>query len=229
MGYTNCLMVSTMKKLNLFDNISYKYIKDIIDEDDNDFEVEIEDLDCDRIAYCKTRFKFEINIDVSGGCMPMMVDRKFVVEKEYNSSSAYALMMLELQEEDEEEEEEEEEEDEKMRYTAYLIKNEFKMLDGDVIGAKKSINVAGGGEEVDKMMRWGGGLRNGNDYAEVQVIYIDKEMTKPNAVFYQEFGNNPFRKLIGDDVEWVAIGGFKVLNNGKVEDDSDEENEDDEN
>jgi hypothetical protein len=65
--YTNCLMVSQMKELDLFDNISYKYIKDIINNDDDDIEVEIEDLECDRVAWCKTRFTFELNIDVSGG------------------------------------------------------------------------------------------------------------------------------------------------------------------
>ena len=91
-----------MKNLDLFDNISYKYIKDIINNDDDDIEVEIEDLDCDKVAWCKTRFTFKLNIDVSGGSMPIMVDKEFVVEKEYNNSSAYALMMIELNEEEEE-------------------------------------------------------------------------------------------------------------------------------
>jgi hypothetical protein len=103
-------MVSQMKKLDLFDNISYKYIKNIIKYDDNDIEVEIEDLDCDRIAWCKTRFTFKLNIDVSGGSMPIIVEKEYVVEKEYNNSSPYALMMIELYEEEEEEEEEEDEE-----------------------------------------------------------------------------------------------------------------------
>ncbi len=110
MGYTNCLMISQMKELDLFDNISYKYIKDIIDNDDDDMEVEIEDLDCDRECYCKTQFKFII---------PQLYDERFgekyyknatfTVEKEYNNSSPYALMMLDLYEESDEEEEEEEE------------------------------------------------------------------------------------------------------------------------
>ena len=95
-----------MKNLDLFDNISYKYIKDIINNDEDDIEVEIEDLDCDRVAWCKTRFTFELNIDVSGGSMPIMVYKKFVVEKEYNGSSPYALMLCELDKTDDEEEEE---------------------------------------------------------------------------------------------------------------------------
>ena len=98
--YTNCLMISQMKELDLFDNIYYKYIKDIINRDYDDIEVEIEALDCDRVCFCKTRFTFELNINVSGGCMPLMVDRKFVVEQEYNTSSCYALMMNDLQCED---------------------------------------------------------------------------------------------------------------------------------
>ena len=98
-----------MKKLDLFDNISYKYIKDIINDDDYDIEVEIKDFECDRIAYCKTQFTFSI---------PQLIDerfgekyyeyKKFVVENEYNTSSPFALMMCELYEDDEEEEEEEE-------------------------------------------------------------------------------------------------------------------------
>ena len=110
MSYTNCLMIGQMKELDLFDNISYKYIKDIIKHDDDDIEVEIEDLECDRVAWCNTRFTFKLNIDVSGGSMPIIVEKEYVVEKEYNNSSPYALMMIELYEEEEEEEEEEDEE-----------------------------------------------------------------------------------------------------------------------
>tara|TARA_R110000823_G_scaffold36930_9_gene100539 strand:+ start:1441 stop:1770 length:330 start_codon:yes stop_codon:yes gene_type:complete len=109
MGYTNCLMVSQMKELDLFDNISYKYIKNIINNDDEDIEVEIEDLECDRIAYCKTQFIFIIPqlYDERFG-EKYYKDAKFVVKKEYNTSSPYAIMMLELEDEDEDEEEEDE-------------------------------------------------------------------------------------------------------------------------
>ena len=112
MGYTNCLMVSQMKKLDLFDNISYKYIKDIINNDDYDIEVEIEGLDCDRVAWCKTHFTLIIPqlYDERFG-EKYYKDKKFVVEKEYNTSSPYALMMCELVEEEEEEDDEEEDDD----------------------------------------------------------------------------------------------------------------------
>jgi len=107
MVYTNCLMVSQMKELNLFDNISYKYIKNIINHDDDDIEVEIEDLDCDRIAWCRTRFTFEISQGKMYSWDTEDTYKKFVVEKEYNGSSPYALMMCQLDTDDEEEEEEE--------------------------------------------------------------------------------------------------------------------------
>ena len=80
----------------------------------------------------------------------------------------------------------------------------------------KRINVAGGG------------LGNGNAYAEIQVIYEDKDMCEIKAVFYEEFGNNHYRKIIGDDIEWGEDDNFKVLNHGKYVDSSDEEEEDEE-
>ena len=99
-------MIETMKKLDLFDNISYKYIKDIINDDDDCIDVEIEDVECDRITYCKTRFKFQIDLGSGNGVL------KVTTEKEYNTSSPFALMMCELEEDEEEEEEGEEDEEE---------------------------------------------------------------------------------------------------------------------
>ena len=102
-----------MKELDLFDDIEYKYIKNIIKHDDDDIRVEIEDVDCDGLGWCKTRFTFELNIDVSSDFMPkrVMVDKEFVVEKEYNGSSIFALTLRNLDDGEEEEEEEEDEED----------------------------------------------------------------------------------------------------------------------
>jgi hypothetical protein len=104
MGYINFLFVSSMKKLDLFDNISYKYIKDIINNDDDEIDIEIKDLDCDRFGYCKTQFTFSIPqlIDERFG-EKYYEDAKFVVEKEYYGSSPFALMMINLYENDEEE------------------------------------------------------------------------------------------------------------------------------
>jgi hypothetical protein len=101
MVYTNYFMVSQMKELDFFDNISYKYVKDIITNDDDSVEVEIEDLECDRVAWCKTRFTFSIPqlIDERFG-KKYYKDKKFIVEKEYNNSSAFALIMCGLEEEE---------------------------------------------------------------------------------------------------------------------------------
>jgi hypothetical protein len=103
MGYTKCLMIETMKKLDLFDDIPYKYIKDIINDDDDCIDVELEEVECDRIAYCKTKFTFKIDLGSGNGILNVNFER------EYNTSSPFALMMLELEEEEEEEDEEEEE------------------------------------------------------------------------------------------------------------------------
>ena len=95
-----------MKELDLFDDIPYKYIKNIIEEDgDEMMDVDIEDLDCDRIAYCKTCFTFEISQGKTYTWDTEDTYKKFVVEKEYNNSSAYALLMCNLHVEDEEDEE----------------------------------------------------------------------------------------------------------------------------
>ena len=139
MGYINFLLVSTMKKLDLFDNISYKYIKDIINDDDDDIEVEIKDLDCDRFGYCKTRFTFSIPqlIDERFG-EKYYKDAKFVVEKEYNGSSAFALMMCELDTDDERLTDEEEDKTDTEDSSTDEEEDEMCMYNG-TIASKKAI------------------------------------------------------------------------------------------
>ena len=102
MTYTNCLKLSTIEYLDLLDDIPYKYIKNMIHEDDDEdvYDVEITDLDCDRIAYCRTQFKLSLKIDISQGSSPLYVDKTFTIVKEYNNSSGIALTMLDLYEED---------------------------------------------------------------------------------------------------------------------------------
>ena len=102
MPYTNCLKLSTIEYLDLLDDIPYKYIKNMINEDDDedDYEVEITDLECDRIAYCRTQFKLTLNVDISQGSLPIYVDKTFTLLKEYNNSSGIALTILDLYEED---------------------------------------------------------------------------------------------------------------------------------
>ena len=108
MPYTNCLQLSTIEYLDLLDDIPYKYIKKMIHEDDeDDYEVEITDLKCDRIAYCKTQFKLTLRIDISQGSSSLYVDKTFTIVKEYNNSSGIALTMLDLYEDDSDSDEEE--------------------------------------------------------------------------------------------------------------------------
>mgnify|MGYP003628373321 FL=1 len=94
MAYTKYLTIETMKKLDLFDNISYKHIKDIINNDDDGIDVSMEDVECERIAYCKTRFAFKIDLGSGNGILNVDFQR------EYNTSSPFALMIMEIEEND---------------------------------------------------------------------------------------------------------------------------------
>ena len=97
MPYTNCLQLSTIQYLDLLDDIPYKYIKNMIHEDDeDDYDVEITDLECDRVAYCKTQFKLTLRVNISQGTLPLYVDKTFTIVKEYNNSSGIALTLLDL-------------------------------------------------------------------------------------------------------------------------------------
>ena len=110
MPYTNSLKLSTIEYLDLLDDIPYKYIKNMIHEDDeDDYEVEITDLDCERVAYCRTQFKLSLKIDISQGSLPIYVDKTFTVVKEYNNSSGIALTMLDLYDSDSDSDSDEEE------------------------------------------------------------------------------------------------------------------------
>ena len=105
MTYTNSLKLSTIEYLDLLDDIPYKYIKKMIHEDDeDDYDVEIMDLESERVAYCRTQFKLSLKIDISQGSLPIYVNKTFTIVKEYNNSSGVALTMLDLYEEDSEDE-----------------------------------------------------------------------------------------------------------------------------
>ena len=109
MPYTNSLKLSTIEYLDLLDDIPYKYIKKMIHEDDDEdvYDVEITDLKCDRIAYCKTQFKLTLNVDISQGYSPIYVDKTITIVKEYNNSSGIALTMLDLYDSDSDSDDEE--------------------------------------------------------------------------------------------------------------------------
>ena len=94
MSYENCLMISQMKWLNLFDDIPYKYIKGY--HDDDDMEVYIKDIGGHNYNKCKTKFTFDLAADTGS--------LRYKVVKEYDSSSNYAMYMLDLWTEEDEDE-----------------------------------------------------------------------------------------------------------------------------
>ena len=104
-NYTNCITLEQMEWLELFDEIPYKVVKKLVKlHDETDFEVEIKDLPNDSGYMCSTSFTFKLEIDISQGSLPLMVEKEYCVIKEYNSSSGMALSILNLVEEEEEEE-----------------------------------------------------------------------------------------------------------------------------
>ena len=99
---TYSLRLYTMKYLELFDELPYKDVKYFIHSEDfeNEYDVIIEHIYCDRIAYCDTKFTFTINI---GG-----IDKTFEQVLHYSISGAIALAITEIEENEESEEEENE-------------------------------------------------------------------------------------------------------------------------
>jgi len=89
-NYTNRLSLEQMEYFDLFDEIPYKFIKKLVKMDsETDFEVDIEDIECDIIAYCKTKFTFTITIND--------IDKTFEKILHYNSSSPIAIAIMELE------------------------------------------------------------------------------------------------------------------------------------
>ena len=116
MTYTNNINYYTIDYLDLFDDIPFKHVKSIVNQNKNeddwvdfDFEVEIEDVECDRVAWCATKFTFELEIKTTYGSIH---NKTFVVVKEYNGSSPMAMYIGENLYYEDEEEEEEDDEDE---------------------------------------------------------------------------------------------------------------------
>jgi hypothetical protein len=79
-----------MEFLELFDEIPYKYVKNLVKmESETDFEVDIINLECDRVGWCETKFTFTITIND--------IDRTFEKVLYYNNSSHIALAIIELE------------------------------------------------------------------------------------------------------------------------------------
>ena len=112
--YTNCISLEQMEYLDLFDKLPYKVVKKIVKmDDDTEFEVEIKDLPHDDYNKRFTSFKFTLEIDISQGSLPLMVEKHYCVIKEYDGSSPMAMFIdenltIEVEESSDEEEEEHE-------------------------------------------------------------------------------------------------------------------------
>jgi hypothetical protein len=106
--YTNCISLEQMEYLDLFDKLPYKVVKKIVKmDDDTEFEVEIKDLPHDDYNKRFTSFKFTLEIDISQGSLPLMVEKHYCVIKEYVGSSPMAMFIdenltIEVEEEEEE-------------------------------------------------------------------------------------------------------------------------------
>ena len=59
-NYTTSLTVKSMKTLDLFDDIPYKYFKDLYSF--YDIDVNIKCIETDDVDYFKTSFKFNLDI-----------------------------------------------------------------------------------------------------------------------------------------------------------------------
>ena len=123
MGYTKCITMEMALYFDLFDDINYKWLKEVLDpnmdKDEYDFEVEIEDMKIDieegeewKSVYCKTKFTFDLRMlyDESFG-EKYYHTKSFTKIIEYNGSSGIALTLMNLYEEEETETEEEEDEE----------------------------------------------------------------------------------------------------------------------
>ena len=60
-----------------------------------------------------------------------------------------------------------------------------------------------GTQKDGSFMVAGGGLGNGNAYAQVEL--------ENDKYYYREYGKNPFRKYIGDEIVWLEDGNFRIF------------------
>lgn len=60
-NYPNCLTIKQMKEINLFDNFKYHEVKYFMKREDDDIDIEIKDLECDKEGYKKTSFEFDLH------------------------------------------------------------------------------------------------------------------------------------------------------------------------
>ena len=100
MSYT--ISLNDAKYFDLFDDIPYKYLKDCYANDDTDkndeqLDIEIIELPCDRIAYNKVRINFEIrfiyDIRFNENYYKTLKYSKLI---EYSNCGGIALKLIEI-------------------------------------------------------------------------------------------------------------------------------------
>ena len=127
-NYTNCISIETALYFDLFDDISYKWLKLIldpsVDREENDFEVEIEDLPCTRECYCIVKFTFELRmVDYIRWGETHYKTKTFSKTIEYNGSSALAMTLCGMVRDDDTEDEDEEEDEDAIRTGVLITKD----------------------------------------------------------------------------------------------------------
>ena len=100
MPFKNRIQLTTIQYLGLFDDIPYKYIKNMIDKDDEDY-YKVEIMELEWVPNLKTRFKLTLSVYISQG---IYIDKIFTIVKEYKYGSDVELVMCSLFEYDSDEE-----------------------------------------------------------------------------------------------------------------------------
>ena len=121
MPYTNSISIEQALYFDLFDDIKYEWLKEVLDpkrdREEYDFDVEIKDIphneDDDRCpSWCKTSFTFELRqIDYIRFGETYYKTKTFTKKIEYNGSSGTALSLMNLWIDNESDEEESENDD----------------------------------------------------------------------------------------------------------------------
>ena len=225
MPYNNFVSLEyAINELDLFDNIKFKYLKDLFTKDtdleDWGFEVDIEDIALPySSANCcmrKTEVKYELENPEykEGGFYPYQKEKyySFTKEYEYNSSSAYGFTFMNLYEESEDEEEESEEEEENMSSTNLI--NELKELFGKRVWTRNDEDFLTTSKE---------------EYLENKCIdcVIECEGEYNDLQYYEHYsGTDIFRKLLkkyGRSMDWADSCIVNIYDDSKKNEEEDSE------
>ena len=108
MGYTNVINITDALYLDLFDDINYKWLKEVLDpnmdRDEYDFEVEIEDIPFQHTGYITTNFTFELRmLNYERFGRKYYHTKSFTKIFEYTPNSPLGISISNMYEEDEDE------------------------------------------------------------------------------------------------------------------------------